>query len=127
MSDDKNTNKEDGIKPISLAAEDMEMSDTNLNTTISDASSESPGSQSSRPSLSTEELQKMLEYIVKNIVSEKDKVIVEVLNDSVGSCTVTVEVAEADKGRVIGKGGRTIRAIRDLASIFGRIWVTIKE
>lgn len=80
-----------------------------------------------RPTLSHDELKQMLEYIVKNIVSEKDKVDISIQDDVVGSCTVNIQVSEVDKGRVIGKRGRTIKAIRDLVGIFGRIIVVIKE
>lgn len=101
---------ENAVQPISLDAEDM------------------PEVQSqSRPTITATQLQEMLQYIIQNIVSEKGAVKVTVTSESIGSSEAFIEVASGDKGRVIGKRGRTIKAIRDLVGIFGRIHVTLKE
>ena len=56
----------------------------------------------------------LVEYLVVNIVDDADAVSLEVI-DGVGSSTIEVSVAEADVAKVIGRHGRTIKAIRTLA------------
>lgn len=60
-----------------------------------------------------------VEYVVKQIVDNPDDVMVEEGEDEKGK-VLTVKLAETDKAFVIGKGGRNIKAIRDLASIVGK-------
>lgn len=57
-----------------------------------------------------------LQYLVKNIVSQPDKVVVEELNE-MGFENLYLSVAPEDMGKVIGKEGRIIRALRDLVRI----------
>lgn len=55
----------------------------------------------------------LLEYIVKNLVQNPDKVLVE--EQEVNSKKVLkLMVAKEDMGRVIGKEGRIIRSIREI-------------
>lgn len=64
-------------------------------------------------------MKELLEHIVKSIVNTPESVSIEE-KDSVdfpGLTILTIEVAEADKGVVIGRKGRTINAIRDLITI----------
>ena len=64
-------------------------------------------------------MKELLEYIVKSIVNNPDSVEITE-RDSVdfpGLTILTINVAENDIGIVIGKGGRTINAIRDIISI----------
>jgi predicted RNA-binding protein YlqC (UPF0109 family) len=64
-------------------------------------------------------MKELLEHIVKSIVNHPDAVSVEE-KDSVdfpGLTILTIDVAEDDKGVVIGRRGRTINAIRDLITI----------
>lgn len=56
----------------------------------------------------------LVEYLVCNIVDDADAVSLEVI-DGVDSSTIEVSVAEADVAKVIGRHGRTIKAIRTLA------------
>ena len=65
-------------------------------------------------------MKELIEYIVKSLVEDKQAVKVEI--EQVEEEThVLVSVAEADKGRVIGKGGRIASSIRTLAkSIYGK-------
>jgi uncharacterized protein len=60
----------------------------------------------------------MVEFIAKGLADEPDAVRV---SESVGETTVTIEmrVASEDMGRMIGRKGRTINAIRALARILG--------
>ncbi|MCL2540643.1 MAG: KH domain-containing protein [Firmicutes bacterium] len=56
-------------------------------------------------------MEKLLEFIVKNIVEDESAVVVTSAVD--GDATVfTVKVAESDMGKVIGKDGRVAQAIR---------------
>ena len=54
----------------------------------------------------------LIEQIAKWIVDEPDQVFVEHLDDDV----IELEVAEGDVGKVIGRQGRNVRALRTLLS-----------
>ena len=56
----------------------------------------------------------LLEFLVKALVEEPEKVVVEELEED-GDLVYEISVAEADLGRVIGKGGRIANAIRTIA------------
>lgn len=55
----------------------------------------------------------VLEYLAKALVADPDGVRVEA-DDSDGSLTLNVYVADGDMGRVIGKRGRVANAIRSI-------------
>jgi predicted RNA-binding protein YlqC (UPF0109 family) len=54
----------------------------------------------------------LVEYIVKNIVDHPDAVDIESVPGRGRSVTVEINLDPEDVGRVIGKGGRNIEAIR---------------
>ena len=56
----------------------------------------------------------LVEYLVVNIVDDADAVSLEVI-DGTSSSTIEVSVATDDVAKVIGRHGRTIKAIRTLA------------
>ena len=56
----------------------------------------------------------LVEYLVVQIVDDPDSVSLEVI-DGGGASTIEVSVAEDDVRKVIGRRGRTIKAIRTLA------------
>lgn len=56
----------------------------------------------------------LVEYLVVNIVDDGDAVSLEVI-DGEASSTIEVNVADDDVAKVIGRHGRTIKAIRTLA------------
>jgi uncharacterized protein len=56
----------------------------------------------------------LLEFLVKALVEEPEKVVVEELEED-GDLVYEISVAEDDLGRVIGKGGRIANAIRTIA------------
>jgi predicted RNA-binding protein YlqC (UPF0109 family) len=60
-----------------------------------------------------EDLQEVVSFVAKALVDDPDEVRVEVIE---GERTVIVEltVAPSDLGKVIGKDGRTARALRTL-------------
>ena len=61
-------------------------------------------------------MKELLEYIVKSIVRDPDKVSVT-MEDSEEGLLVKLDVAPEDKGRVIGKQGRAIEAIRTILRV----------
>jgi uncharacterized protein len=79
-------------------------------------------------------MKELLEHIVQSIVNNPEEVSVEEKEsaDFPGLIILTVDVAEEDKGIVIGRRGRTINAIRDLITINAirndkRVKVLIKD
>ena len=56
----------------------------------------------------------LVEYLVVSIVDDTDSVSLEVI-DGEASSTIEVSVADDDVAKVIGRHGRTIKAIRTLA------------
>ena len=56
----------------------------------------------------------LVEYLVCSIVDDADGVSLEVI-DGADSSIIEVTVAEGDVAKVIGRHGRTIKAIRTLA------------
>ncbi len=64
-------------------------------------------------------MKELLEHIIKSIVNHPEEVSVEEREsvDFPGLTILSIEVAEADKGVVIGRKGRTINSIRDIITI----------
>jgi predicted RNA-binding protein YlqC (UPF0109 family) len=60
----------------------------------------------------------LVEYIVKSLVDHPDQVEVSTLENPT-SVVVEVKVTEEDIGRVIGKNGRVVNAIRTLLQVQG--------
>jgi predicted RNA-binding protein YlqC (UPF0109 family) len=60
-----------------------------------------------------------IEFIVKQLVDNPDKVIVEETNTDENTMELKIEVASDDIGKVIGKHGRTIDAMRTLLTAVG--------
>jgi hypothetical protein len=56
--------------------------------------------------------------IVKTLVDDADSVDVREI-DGKGATVIEIRVAEGDMGKVIGKQGRTVRALRSLAHAVG--------
>lgn len=59
-------------------------------------------------------MKEFLEYLIKEIVSKPEEVNVDEIHDN-GFYTYSVHVSEEDMGLVIGKEGKTIKALRNLA------------
>jgi uncharacterized protein len=59
-----------------------------------------------------------VEYVVKSIVSQPDKVTVTRTVDDMG-VLLTLQVAKEDMGKVIGKSGQTAKSIRILLRVIG--------
>lgn len=61
----------------------------------------------------------LVEYIVCGLVDDQDAVSLDV-TDSESGTLIEVSCAAADAGRVIGRKGRTIKAIRTLSCALGQ-------
>jgi len=64
-------------------------------------------------------VEKVVTYLVTEIVDDADAVKVEIVTDGDDSVVAEVRTAKSDMGRVIGRRGRVARAIRSVASIAG--------
>ncbi len=62
-------------------------------------------------------MKQLLEYLVKNIVERLEAVKVEETQTPEGFVNLKLSVAPEDMGMVIGKGGRIIRALRNLVRV----------
>ena len=60
----------------------------------------------------------VLEYLARELVDDPDAVQVDEAEDERG-ILLTLRVAEGDMGKVIGRGGRTARAIRTIVKATG--------
>jgi predicted RNA-binding protein YlqC (UPF0109 family) len=57
-------------------------------------------------------MEELLEYLARQLVDSPDEVRVERIERDTGEVLLELHVAEADRGKVIGKGGRIARALR---------------
>lgn len=76
-------------------------------------------------------MKKALEYIVASIVERTDSVIIEESEEE-GTTIFTIQVDPEEIGKVIGKDGKVIRAIRNVMKIAAmkenkRIHISIAE
>jgi predicted RNA-binding protein YlqC (UPF0109 family) len=68
--------------------------------------------------MASDKVADLVEYIVCGLVTNEEAVSLDV-TDSDGSALIEVSCAEEDAGRIIGRRGRTIKAIRTLARALG--------
>ena len=61
-------------------------------------------------------MKELVEYIARSIVNSPDEVVVTQEEDEHG-ITLKLQVADEDKGRVIGKQGRIAEAMRTLVRV----------
>ncbi|MBV8085135.1 MAG: KH domain-containing protein [Chloroflexi bacterium] len=61
-------------------------------------------------------MRELIEFVAQNLVSKPDEVKVEEV-DSGRQTVVELTVARSDVGKVIGKQGRTARALRSLLKV----------
>lgn len=60
------------------------------------------------------QIEDLLENLVKGLVDKPEEVSVEGFDETDGSVTLELRVAEDEAGKVIGRGGRTINALRQI-------------
>jgi len=76
------------------------------------------GASSDLPSLEPAALAGVLEFLARGLVDDPDKVRVESV-ESAGRVTLRLSVDQPDMGKVIGRSGRTARALRTLIRAAG--------
>lgn len=59
-----------------------------------------------------------LHYVLSSIVEDKEELHIESKIDELG-ILLTVKVSDRDMGKLIGKGGQTVKALRTLLRILG--------
>ena len=64
-------------------------------------------------------MKEAVERIIKSLVGEPDAVEVSEIADG-KNVRIAVRVAESDMGRVIGREGRTVKAIRSILFVAGQ-------
>ncbi len=69
--------------------------------------------------MASDKVADLVEYIVCGLVDDQDAVSLDVTDGEEGSL-IEVSCSEQDAGRVIGRKGRTIKAIRTLARALGQ-------
>ncbi len=62
-------------------------------------------------------MKELVEYIAKSLVDNPDDVVVREVTGQSGSIVIELRVAGPDMGRVIGKRGSVINAIRSLVEV----------
>ena len=59
-----------------------------------------------------------LQFVLESLVDDRDELNVEGRIDDLG-ILLTVQVSERDMGKLIGKGGQTVKALRTLIRVIG--------
>jgi uncharacterized protein len=57
-------------------------------------------------------VEELLAYLARTLVDEPEEVTVESFEEDDGTLVLELQVAEDDTGKVIGRGGRTVAALR---------------
>jgi uncharacterized protein len=57
-------------------------------------------------------MESLLAHLVRSLVDTPEEVSVESFDEDDGTLVLEVRVAEGDLGKVIGRGGRTVNALR---------------
>jgi predicted RNA-binding protein YlqC (UPF0109 family) len=57
-------------------------------------------------------VEELLEYLTRSLVDKPDEVSIEGFDEEDGTIVLEVRVAGDDAGKVIGRGGRTVAALR---------------
>jgi uncharacterized protein len=57
-------------------------------------------------------MEELVEYLARSLVDKPDEVSVESYDEDDGSTVYELSVAEDDVGKIIGRGGRTVNALR---------------
>jgi predicted RNA-binding protein YlqC (UPF0109 family) len=57
-------------------------------------------------------MEELVEYLARSLVDHPDRVSVESYEEDDGSIVYELAVSEDDVGKIIGRGGRTVNALR---------------
>ena len=64
-------------------------------------------------------MEELLEYLARSVVDKPEQVTVEGFDEEDGTIVLELHVAEDDAGKVIGRGGRTVAALRTVMKAAG--------
>jgi uncharacterized protein len=64
-------------------------------------------------------VEELLEYLARSVVDKPEQVTVEGFDEEDGTIVLELHVAEDDAGKVIGRGGRTVAALRTVMKAAG--------
>ncbi len=59
-------------------------------------------------------MEDLLAYLARGLVDDPDSVVVDSFEEEDGTVVLELQVAEDDAGKVIGRGGRTVSALRTI-------------
>ena len=59
-------------------------------------------------------MEDLLAFLARGLVDDPDEVVVDSFEEDDGTIVLELSVAEGDAGKVIGRGGRTIAALRSI-------------
>ena len=59
-------------------------------------------------------MKELLEYLARSLVDQPDEVSVESFEEDDGTLVLELRVADDEAGKVIGRGGRTVAALRTI-------------
>lgn len=59
-----------------------------------------------------------LKFVLESLVEDHDQLVIEPTQDELG-ILLTVQVSDRDMGKLIGKSGQTVKALRTLLRIIG--------
>lgn len=62
-------------------------------------------------------MKELIEYIAKTLASKPEEVVVTESTDDEGQVMLRLEVADEDKGKIIGRQGRVAQAMRVLLRV----------
>jgi predicted RNA-binding protein YlqC (UPF0109 family) len=62
--------------------------------------------------MAAEKIKELLIYLAEGLVDSPDEVSVEQFEEDDGAIVLELAVADEDYGKIIGRGGRTARALR---------------
>lgn len=77
-------------------------------------------------------MEELLEFLARALVDDPDKVAVEQFTEEDGTVVLELHVAQEDVGKVIGRNGRTVNALRAIVRAAavrrgGRVLVDVVE
>jgi predicted RNA-binding protein YlqC (UPF0109 family) len=85
---------------------------------MSEPTADAPATGARTPDPRTPDVRTLVEHIAKALVDARDEVLVYQVEED-GETVIELEVAPDDMGKVIGKHGRTVRALRCLVNATG--------
>src|SRR5579864_2045007 len=85
---------------------------------MTEPSAEARTADARTPDTRSPDTRTLVEYIAKSLVDAPDEVLVYQVEED-GETVIELEVAPDDMGKVIGKHGRTVRALRCLVNSTG--------